>query len=391
MQVASRTLWIDYLRSSITVLVVAHHSSLAYTTFASFNKDAYILSTHPIVDTKRWIGLDIFENFNDVFFMSLMFFISGMFVSPSLSRKGVKAFIRDRFYRLFLPFIIGVTLLMLLAYYPAYYLAHGRHDIKAYIIDYFTTEGWPVGPPWFIWMLFFYNMVVALLYPLLKKQLEYASHALATGKLPAWALVGGLALITWLLYVPMAMLFGAYTWTGFGPFDFQKSRALLYFGYFMLGALAGNTLSGKGVLSSELPLIKKWPLWVILCLLMYALLTIIPAPLKQMVNNGTIPSAAGWQIYYAVYVLSCTFSCVAFLTAFKALIHSPKGWWSSLSANAYSIYLVHYIFIVWCQYVLLNLAAPAFIKFIITAVVALTGSWMLSHLLRKQPLIRKYL
>src|SRR5688500_1306762 len=81
-------------------------------------------------------------------------------------------------------------------------------------------------------------------------------------------------------------------------------------------------------------------------------------------------SVAGWQIYYAVYVLSCTFSCVAFLTAFKALIHSPKGWWSSLSANAYIIYLVHYIFVVWCQYALLNLAAPAFIKFIITVVVA---------------------
>ena len=34
----NRTLWIDYLRSFITVLVVAHHSSLAYTTFASFDK-----------------------------------------------------------------------------------------------------------------------------------------------------------------------------------------------------------------------------------------------------------------------------------------------------------------------------------------------------------------
>ncbi|SEN92974.1 Acyltransferase family protein [Chitinophaga rupis] len=83
-----RTLWIDYLRSFITALVVAHHASLAYTTFASFNKDAYILSTHPIVDTHRWIGLDIFENFNDVFFMSLMFFISGLFVLTSLDKKG---------------------------------------------------------------------------------------------------------------------------------------------------------------------------------------------------------------------------------------------------------------------------------------------------------------
>ncbi len=101
--------------------------------------------------------------------MSLMFFISGMFVLPSLARKGTTAFIRDRLYRLFLPFAAGITLLMLLAYYPAYYIAHGSHDIKAYIIDYFSTEAWPVGPPWFIWVLFLYNIIVAVLYRFAKE------------------------------------------------------------------------------------------------------------------------------------------------------------------------------------------------------------------------------
>jgi len=389
MHVPSRALWIDYLRSSITVLVVAHHSSLAYTTFASFNKQAYILSTHPIVDKARWIGLDIFENFNDVFFMSLMFFISGMFVLPSLSRKGVANFIRDRCYRLFLPFLAGVTLLMLLAYYPAYYTAHGRHDIKDYIIDYFTTEAWPVGPPWFIWVLFLYNIVFALLYPLLKNKLAYVSHILATGNVRAGTLIATFALITWILYVPMACWLGPYTWTGIGPFDFQKSRILLYFGYFVLGALAGNTTSGEGILSKNLT--KQWPLWMAGCLLVYTLLTIVPPSLEQMVSNNKIPSLAAWLIYYTIYVLSCAFSCIAFITTFKALVHSPKSWWSSLSANAYSIYLVHYIFVVWCQYALLSIPAPAFVKFIITFIVALSCSWIASHLIRKHSLIRKYL
>jgi len=375
MPAPNRALWIDSLRSSITVLVVAHHSSLAYTTFASFNKRAYILSTHPIVDKERWIGLDIFENFNDVFFMSLMFFISGMFVLPSLAGKGLTAFIRDRFYRLFLPFAVGVTLLMLVAYYPAYYVAHGSHDIKAYIIDYFTTEAWPVGPPWFIWVLFLYNIIIALLYPLLKNR--------TIGNLSAGILIISLALIIWILYVPMVMWLGPYTWTGIGPFDFQKSRILLYFGYFVLGALIGDTFSNT--------FIKQWPLWIAGCLLMYTLLTVIPTPLRQMVEQGKIPSLAGWLIYYTIYVLSCTFSCVAFVSTFKALIHSPKGWWTSLSANAYSIYLLHYIFVVWCQYALLSISAPAFVKFIITFMVALTGSWILSHLIRKHPLIKRYL
>ena len=35
-----RKIWVDYLRSANTVLVMAHHSSLAYTTFAFFEKKA---------------------------------------------------------------------------------------------------------------------------------------------------------------------------------------------------------------------------------------------------------------------------------------------------------------------------------------------------------------
>ncbi len=391
MQAPTRTLWIDYLRSFITVLVVAHHASLAYTTFASFNKDAYILSTHPIVDTQRWVGLDIFENFNDVFFMSLMFFISGLFVLPSLSKKGITAFIRDRFYRLFLPFMIGVTLLMMLAYYPAYYIAKGKHDISGYIVDYFTTEGWPVGPPWFIWVLFLFNLVLAILYPILKGTLEKISRTIAEKRSHAPLLIGGFVVLTWILYVPMAMLHGANNWTGFGPFDFQKSRLLLYFGYFMAGVLTGNASPEKSIFSGDTALVKKWPWWVAACLLIYVLLTIIPAPLTRMVENGSMPALSGWLIYYTVYVLSCTFSCIAFLTAFKALIYTPEGWWSSLSSNAYGIYLLHYIFVVWCQFALLNLPLHAFIKFFITCLFALAASWALSVFIRKQPAIGKYL
>ena len=95
MKKSNRNIWVDYLRSAITVLVVAHHSSLAYTTFAKFDNQAYINSTHPIVDSKKWIGLDIFQNFNDVFFMSLMFLIGGLFLIKSIKRKGTINFIKD--------------------------------------------------------------------------------------------------------------------------------------------------------------------------------------------------------------------------------------------------------------------------------------------------------
>jgi glucan biosynthesis protein C len=80
-----RDISIDYLRAVVTLMVLAHHSALAYTTFARFDSTHIFNSTAPVVDMARWAFLDYAENFNDVFFMSLMFLISGLFVVPARS------------------------------------------------------------------------------------------------------------------------------------------------------------------------------------------------------------------------------------------------------------------------------------------------------------------
>jgi hypothetical protein len=79
-KVRRRDLSIDYLRTTLTLMVLAHHSSLAYTSWAFFDREHIFRSTAPVVDTMRWAFFDYAENFNDVFFMSLMFFVSGLFV-----------------------------------------------------------------------------------------------------------------------------------------------------------------------------------------------------------------------------------------------------------------------------------------------------------------------
>jgi hypothetical protein len=266
----NRHLWVDYLRSALTVLVVAHHASLAYTTFARFDKVAYIRSTHPVVDEQRWVGLDVFENFNDVFFMSLMFLIGGLFLIKSINKKGAPVFIKDRFYRLFLPFITLGTLLMLIAYFPAYSIAKENSDFPAYLQDFFIVEQWPVGPPWFLWVLFVFNGLFALLYPLLRKISKQADTFIASLQNQPVRFFAIWWLLTWVLYVPIAYKTGAGTWTGVGPFDFQLSRVLLYFGYFMLGVFIGNTDFNHQVFSLTSALVKKWWLWGYLrCRLIY--------------------------------------------------------------------------------------------------------------------------
>ena len=388
-----RNLWVDYLRSALTVLVVAHHSSLAYTTFAKFNSDAYINSTHAIVDTKRWIGLDIFENFNDIFFMSLMFLIGGLFLSKSIAGKGTLHFIKDRFYRLFIPFLFGGTLLMLIAYFPSYFVAHHSTNIISYIKDFFTTEKWPVGPPWFIWVLFAFNLLFAFSNLILKKLNKKLGEQFSWFQNHPFLFFALILAITWLLYVPLAYNAGAGTWTGIGPFDFQLSRILLYFGYFMIGVFIGNADFNNGIFSEKSLVVKKWRLWGLLSLIVYSVLTITVGQkfLEQMVRDNKIKAFDAWMIYYTVYVASCTLSSIAFITIFRKQIHTKKTWWSSLSENAYLIYLIHFAFVTWIQFSLMGVNIPAFFKFLLTFIIALLLSWKASILLRRFRIINRYL
>ncbi len=96
-----RDLSIDYLRTTVTLMAAhTYYSCLAYTSWALFDKTDSFRSSAPVVDVTRWAFFDYAENFNDVFFMSLMFFISGLFVYPALKKHGTLRFIRDRLRRL---------------------------------------------------------------------------------------------------------------------------------------------------------------------------------------------------------------------------------------------------------------------------------------------------
>jgi hypothetical protein len=136
---ASRTQYnvaIGYLRAFVTMLVLAHHAVLAYHPFspapsASLIAEPRLWPAFPVVDTHRWSGFSLLVGFNDTFFMSLMFFLSGLFIWKSLERKGSGAFLRDRMFRLGLPFVIAAALLAPLAYYPAY-LQTGQRGLAGF-------------------------------------------------------------------------------------------------------------------------------------------------------------------------------------------------------------------------------------------------------------------
>jgi surface polysaccharide O-acyltransferase-like enzyme len=77
------------------------------------------------------------------------------------------------------------------------------------------------------------------------------------------------------------------------------------------------------------------------------------------------------------------------LAAFRRFADAPTPALTSLSRNAYGIYLVHYGFVMWLQYALLTAAIPAAAKAAVVLSGALAASWTATAVLRRIPAVAR--
>ncbi len=151
------------MRAFLTLLVVAHHAVLTYHPYApppkAFTAEPILWTAFPVVDPQKFAGFGLLTLVNDMFFMSLMFLVSGLFVAESLKAKGAAGFLKGRALRLGVPFVIGVGLLAPLAYYPAWLQSGGAPSLAAYAEAWTSLPFWPSGPAWFLWVLLVFGVV----------------------------------------------------------------------------------------------------------------------------------------------------------------------------------------------------------------------------------------
>src|ERR1700704_196256 len=147
-----RIVALDRARTCITLLVLLHHSVVNYTHFGSG-------------DRMRWLGFDLVVLFNDSFFMACMFLLSGLFVHDSLARRGSLDYLARRAWRLGVPYLVAIFVLMPIAYYPTFLRYHlpGTTDFNFFHFWWrvLTVGPWPSGPVWFLWVLLALDAVAA--------------------------------------------------------------------------------------------------------------------------------------------------------------------------------------------------------------------------------------
>ncbi len=376
------------LRAFVILIVLAFHSVLAYLgslpdTAFPFDIAPFRWNAFPIVDSQRWFGFDIFCAFQDVYLMSFMFFMSGLFVWPSLARKGDAVFLYDRFLRIGVPFVLVVYLLMPIALYPTYLVTAVDPSVSAYWEHWRALPFWPSGPPWFLWQLLVFNIAAAAVFRFVPAWGEFLGRVSAMAAADPLRYFAGLIALSAIAYVPLALAFTPWAWKSFGPFSLQLCRPLHYAVYFFAGVGIGAHGLERGLLSVDGFVARHWKAGLAAFLAAFVVWSV---PIGLMMKDGDNGPILLQLVSDFGFVLACASGCFFVAAVALRFARFRAAWLDNLSDNAYGMFLIHYVFVVWLQYALLDVALFAVAKAAIVFSGTVLASWGAMIAMRRIPL-----
>ncbi|OJX12234.1 MAG: hypothetical protein BGO77_03535 [Caedibacter sp. 37-49] len=399
MQQLNRHVFIDYLRGFLVALVVLDHACHAYTEY--YSKFWFF------PDFETSIFFDIFHLHNDSFMMPSLFFLAGLFVLPSLQRRGYLSFAKERFLRLIIPYLVGLPLISPLLSYPRYLLNENAN------ISYwqYLTEVWvnrlQAGPFWFLYYLVLLSTIAVILYAVVPKLFIFI------GRFASWLIEKPLrgfaifALMSAIILGISDLIWGAPWWIGWWAdykfFYVRGSRFILKAFYFFLGAgfsqisILNNKVFWENLGNNW----QKWALFtlgVALCYMSYTLsyfnegaysdhIRYYVAEQRAYDINLSDIISGFWPVFFehAPKVLLRTtllgiFICsqlVTYLAVFYRFLNKDNLQWASLAAAAYGIYIIHEPFVVWSHWFFYGGQAPLLVRFIVAGFGSLFLSWLI--------------
>jgi hypothetical protein len=385
---SSSSLALSNLRGLVILVVLAFHSVMAYlgslgATAFPFDDAPYKWRAFPIVDSHRWFGFDIFCAWQDVYLMSLMFFLSALFTWPSLERKGNWKFLGDRFLRLGVPFVFALAVVMPLALYPVYRVSAIDPSVAAYAQHYLALPFVPNGPMWFLWQLLALTVVATALHAVAPRLIAFLGWCASAADVRPGRYFAGLTVACIVAYVPLAILFTPWDWFNHGPFAFQLCRPALYTVFYLAGLGIGAHGIGRGLLAPEGMLARRWAVWLAASLL--AFVTWMGLTALAMIDAKT--SRLGLRVAVDVsFAVACASGCFFVLAGCLRFATMRSRILDSLSDNAFGIYALHYGFVVWLQYALLGEELPAVAKAMLVFGGTLLFAWTTAIVLRLVPI-----
>jgi len=369
-----RDLYIDRLRSVMTILVILHHTAITYGAPGGW----YWNELHPSGSAASLL-LTMFVSTNQAYFMGFFFLLAGYFTPASLERKSYARYICDRFLRLGLPLLaFGLTLGPLTIAMANVAEGHGFWHTIAWLWQHKVFGN---GPLWFAQALLIFSLCYCIGRATLGDPLtQNAQTPTRVPSFTAWlfSAVGvGAAALAIRQFVPV----------GVNVFGLQLGYFAGYIFLFAMGIAAWRydwlrQLTWANARPWIIGLVITWPLMpagIFLAMSLYG-------PGKaNFVGGHSWPAIlyAFWEPFVAWGLIA------AWLLVFRATMNQPSALWSWLNRRAYAVYIIHPPVLVGIALLLHGWIAPALIKFGVVGSLACIATWLLADPLVRLPGLRR--
>jgi glucans biosynthesis protein C len=374
---SSRLLYIDNIRSFLTILVLLHHIMITYAGSGSW------IYTENRQDLATEVVGSIFCTVNQAFFMGLFLFISAYFVPGAYDRKSPARFWKDRMIRLGIPLAMYSWLVHPLLIYWYLWNAEALHmSYWNFFTQIYFSNGYFIGqgPLWFVETLLIFTLFYIIWRLLVRRQ---SAGQAVPGSFPsnqALALFSlGMALAGFLIRLEFPN-----GWN-FTPINLQ----LPFFAQYVF-MFCGGLLAYRGNWLANLPdsVGRFWLRVSGMVLLMY-----IPGALLGGALVSDLPFRGGWtwqSLYYSLWeAYICLGLSIGIIYLFRRYFNSHGNLGASLSRNAYAAYLIQAPVITVLTFQLRFLTIHPLLKFGLAALVAVPLCFYFGGLLRRLPLAER--
>jgi surface polysaccharide O-acyltransferase-like enzyme len=365
--------YIDNIKILLTVLVILHHTAIAYGASGGW------YYTQKTTQMGALVPMTMFVSLNQSFFMGFFFLLSAYFTGPSYDRKGAGQFIADRFLRPGIPLLFYSFIFSPLLSYMVYYFAKRQHiTLLQYLSGY---DSWiDLGVMWFVAALLVFNFIYVAARSLITIKFERPLPAPAAGTILLFAVSLGIISFLVRIIFPVGWVLK--------PVGFQLGHFTQYIALFIIGLLAYRNQWFDG-LSARTGKQLKRSAW--LCLLFFPIFFIIRVKLDMPV--AWYSGGLHWQsLLYAVWEQWIGLSILtALLIRGKCSWNISSPLLGKISRSAFGVYIIHPLAVVALSLLVRNWALDPAIKFLVMAPLAVLSSFVLGWLVLLIPGVKRIL
>lgn len=342
-----REYYLDWIRVTVVLLLVPFHTAVS---FSHIGK-GYVYSPQP-VDSFFFVFLSDFLN---LWYMRMLFFISGIAAFMALEKRSSKEFIAERLKRLLLPILFVV---LTVGPCSGYLLAINHLGFSGSFLQFYPlffrdpTKYLFWGHMWFCVYLLVYSFSILPLHRLVKQNNEQV------GKI-CWFLSRGNYIILPIIFIILLEILLRPKFPGYQSFWGDWANVSVYFSFYFLGYIVGRDSCFIVAIHN-----KRMVFFVIAIAS-----TALHIAFKRFYNHPSI-SAAFWGAGAYSWVMF-------FMALYRKYANRNSNALRYLSQSSFSLYIFHYFLLSLFNFSLIRTGINHYVIWSLTTI----GTYILFFLL----------